>query len=122
MMKEEKKYGKTPSNPILMTSIKDSILFLNSLVTEERKPILYHRLYSTIIGKSKPIDCYEIFKEGGKLEILYINPYAYTNCAEIPEGYLKTTGINYPLLYKKASIFKTIGVNHRLRKFPDDLI
>jgi hypothetical protein len=121
-MNTKKNFGKTPLNPILMSSINESILFLNSLTTNNHKPIFYHRVHTTSIGKSALIDCYEIFKNDGKKEILFIVTYANEISEEIPEGYLVNTQIINPTLYKGFNICKTIGVNYKLRKFPDDLI
>jgi hypothetical protein len=64
----------------------------------------------------------EIFKNDGKKEILFIVTYANEISEEIPEGYLVNTQIINPTLYKGFNICKTIGVNYKLRKFPDDLI
>jgi hypothetical protein len=64
----------------------------------------------------------EIFKNDGKKEILFIDTYANEKSEEIPEGYLAYTEIINPILYKGFNICKTIGVNYKLRKFPDDLI
>ncbi len=121
MMKIVTKYGKSPFNPIRMISVKESLLFLNSLITEENEPILYHRVHTTFIGKSKPIDCYEIFKEGGYKEILFIDVYAIKNSEEIPEGYTKNKKRINPMLYNGSTILNTLGVNFKLSNFPDEL-
>jgi hypothetical protein len=121
-MNIENKYGKTPFNPIRMTSINESLIFLNSLTSNNYKPIFYHRIHTTSIGKSKLIDCYEIIKEGEFKEILFIDTYAYEKSEEIPEGYLRNTEIIKTTQFKNSCISRTVGVNYKLRKFPDDLI
>jgi hypothetical protein len=122
MINSEHKYGKSPVNPIRMSSVNESILFLNSLVTIDNKPILYHRVHTTSTLKSKPIDCYEVFKVGGSKEIFFVDVHASETSDEVPEGYLKNTEIIIPTLYKGCIICKTIGVNFKLSNFPDDLI
>jgi len=121
-MNTENKYGKTPFNPIRMTGIYESLMFLNSLTFSNNKPIFYHRIHTTSIGKSKPIDCYEIFKQGEFKEILFIDTYANEKSEEIPEGYLRNTEIIKTAQFKNSCISRTVGVNYKLRKFPDKLI
>ena len=76
----------------------------------DNKPILFHRVHTTCIGKSKPIDCYEIFKEGGFKEILFIEVYEDKNSEELPEGYIKVNEKIEPMLYNGSTILNTIGV------------
>lgn len=121
-MKIEKKYGKTPFEAIKTIGINESIMYLNSLSSNDNKVILYHRIHSTSIGISKPIDCYEIYKEGGYKEYLFINVYADENCTKIPEGYAKATTNIKPINYRGILIYKTFGVNYRIKNFPFDLI
>lgn len=121
-MNTKKNYGKTPLNPILMTGINESILFLNSLTTEDHKPIFYHRVHTTNLNNDTLLDCYEIFKNDGKKEILFIDTYANKKCEDIPDGYIKNTKFIKPTFYKGSKIYKTIGVNYKIRKFPDNLI
>ena len=121
-MKEEQKFGKSPFNPIRTNGVNESLLYLNSLTTDDNKVILYHRFHTTSIGKSKPIDCYEIFRVGGYKEYLFIDVYANENSNKMPEGYAKAKGIVQPIMNRGIHIFNTISVNYKLRKFPDDLI
>ena len=44
MKTEEQKYGKSPFNPIKINGVAESINFINSLVTNDKKPFLYQRL------------------------------------------------------------------------------
>jgi hypothetical protein len=122
MTNMDNKYGKSPFNPIQMIGVKESLLFLNSLITVDNKPIFYHRIHTTSIGNSMPIDCYEIFKEGGFKEFLFIDVYASKNSEELPEGYAKAKERIEPLLYNGSKILTTIGVNFKLSDFPDELI
>lgn len=122
MTNMDNKYGKSPFNPIQKNSVKESLLFLNSLLSMDNKPILFHRVHTTCIGKSKPIDCYEIFKEGGFKEILFIEVYEDKNSEELPEGYIKVNEKIEPMLYNGSTILNTIGVNFKLSNFPDELI
>ena len=61
----EKRYGKSGLNPIKTTGVRESIALINLLITEYEQPFLFHRLKSTSVKDSKPIDCYEILKGDG---------------------------------------------------------
>ena len=117
----ENNYGKSIDNPIKINGIPQSIEFLNSLVTDDFKPFLYHRLGSTFIGDSKPIDYYEIMKSGEIREILFIDTYSKITVPEIPAGYLYNSPKIIPTVIKVFGIIKTKGENFKLRKFPEDL-
>ncbi len=118
----EQNYAKTALNPIKVKSIQDTIEFLNSLVTDDGKPFFFQRIHTTSVGKSKPIDCYEILKANGEKEILYINIYNRESIYEIPKGYLKKTDILVPILHGKKLIEQSLGVNYKLKNFPEDLL
>lgn len=117
----ENTYGKSIDNPIKINGIPESIEFLNSLVTDDFKPFLYHRLGSTFFGDSKPIDYYEIMKSGEIREILFIDTYSKITVLEIPAGYLCNSPKIIPTVIMGFGIIKTKGENYRLRKFPEDL-
>lgn len=121
-MKEEHKYGKSPFNPVRVQGIETALVFLNSILTEVNKPFVYHRIHTTSVSESKPIDCYEILKEGKVSERLYINSYADKTSNEMPEGYCKNLGYAQTILIGVKVINETTGVNYKLREFPNDLI
>jgi hypothetical protein len=115
-------YGKTPLNPIRVSGIQASIDFLDSLVTEDEKPFLYHRVHTTSIGNSKPIDCYEILKADNSAEILLIDTYCPDYEPEIPSGYIRNSSMNCCAIFEGVKVSKTTGVNYKLRNFPSELI
>lgn len=121
-MTEEHKYGKSPFNPVRVHGIEAALVFINSILTEDNKPFVYHRIHTTSVSESKPIDCYEILKEGYVTDILYFDSYADKTSNEMPEGYCKNLGFVQPILIKGKVIKETTGVNYKLREFPNDLI
>ena len=121
MKTEELKYGKSPFNPIKINGVAESINFINSLVTNDKKPFLYHRLRSTMLGDSKPIDCYEIMNAKKEKDYFFIDAYAIQTNSEAPEGYLCLPNKIAPEVIKGFGIMRTTGVNTKLRKFPEDL-
>jgi hypothetical protein len=118
----EHNYAKTAFNPVKVKSIQDALKFLNSLVTDDGKPFFYHRIHTTLVGKSKPIDCYEILKANGEKENLFINIYNRESIYEIPNGYVKKAEMLVPFVYRKKLIMQSIGVNYRLKNCPEDLL
>jgi hypothetical protein len=118
----EQNYAKTALNPIKVKSIQDAVAFLNSLVTDDGKPFLYHRIHTTSVGRSKPIDCYEILKAGGEKENLFIDIYNGESFYEIPNGYVQKAEMLVPIVYGKKLIMQSMGVNYRLNNFPEDLL
>jgi len=121
METQENKYGKSLLNPIKINGVSESINFINSLVTDDEKPFLYHRLRSTMVGDSKPIDCYEIMNAKGETDYLFIDVYATKSKSEAPEGYLCKPNKLAPTVIKGFGIMRTTGVNVKVRKFPEDL-
>jgi hypothetical protein len=118
---DDEKYGKSPFNPIRIKGIKESIEFINLLVTEEDEPFLYHRLRSISVDDSKPIDCYEILKPRNEKDYLFIDSYSIHENSTPPEGYLFKTKKTIPTVISGFFVTNTLGVNYKLRKFPDEL-
>jgi hypothetical protein len=79
--------GKSIENPILLNSVDNSILYLDSLITNTGNYIIYHRLGSSVVKGGKPIDRYEVFSTDFKKEILYISIYNDKNNFIPPIGY-----------------------------------
>lgn len=118
---EEQKYGKSPLNPIKIKGVEASIEFLNLLITEDEKPFLYHRLRSISVNDSKPIDCYEILKPNDEKDYVFIDTYSIHEKSKPPEGYKIKTKKIMPAVISGFMVIETIGVNYKLRKFPDEL-
>ncbi len=121
MKTEEQKYGKSPINPIKIKGVEASIEFMNLLITEDEKPFLYHRLRSTSINDSKPIDCYEILKSNDEKDYVFIDTYSTHEKSKPPEGYKIKIKKIMPAVISGFMVIETIGVNYKLRKFPDEL-
>lgn len=121
-MNDQFKYGKSPFNPVNVNGIEASLIFLNSMITSDNKPFLYHRIHTTSVRNSKPIDCYEIYKGEMETDVLFFNTYSLINDLALPEGYKMTSNDAIPMVIKGHKIITTIGVNHKLRQFPDDLL
>lgn len=144
-------YGHTPDNPILVTGVEESFEFLNGLVTDKGYYILYHRKRSLSVGKSKPIDHYEILKGDGTYDDLYISIYAEEDKFIPPEGYKFDYHYDFVHFFDPAYYYhqvfpeekhiteaaleiinswpllhrylgKTHGVNYRVKNFPFELL
>jgi len=118
---EEEKNGKSPFNHIKIKGVKESIEFMNLLITEDEKPFLYHRLSSTSVNDSKPIDCYEILRPNDEKDYVFIDTYSTHKKSEPPEGYKFKTKKIMPAIINRHMVIETTGVNYKLRKFPDEL-
>lgn len=115
-------YGKSPFNPIKVIGVEASLSLLNSMLTDKNKPFLYHRIHTTTVGNSKPIDCYEIYKGDCVNEVLFFYAYSNMNDTEMPKGYKINSGNVEPLQLEDCEIISTVGVNYKLKRFPDDII
>lgn len=118
---EKYKYGKSPFNPIKIKGIKSSIAFLNLLITEYDIPFLFHRLRSTSVNNSKPIDCYEIMNPNGEKDELFIDTYSTRKKSLPPAGYKFKTKKIMPAIINGFVVIETTGVNYKLKQFPDEL-
>ena len=76
----------TKENPIRVDSIRNSLNYLNNLVTEEGYNIIYHRLGS--IHEEKILDHYQAVDTNGKYHEFYIDPYADEMMKIPPTGFL----------------------------------
>jgi len=76
----------TKENPIRVDSIRNSLNYLNNLVTEEGYNIIYHRLGS--IHEEKILDHYQAVDTSGKYHEFYIDPYADEMMKIPPTGFL----------------------------------
>jgi hypothetical protein len=74
----------TKENPIQVDSIRNSLNYLNNLVTEDGYNIIYHRLGS--IRESKILDHYQAVDTNGRYHELYIDPYADEMMRVPPNG------------------------------------
>ncbi len=115
-------FGKSPQNPVKTKGIEESILYLNSLLTEDLRPILYHRIRSGIRKDSKPIDCYEVMKNGELIDYIFIDTYASENSVQVPDGYIFYTGNRRSMNIKGIEVTSSIGVNYRVKAFPEALL
>lgn len=71
-LKETDTYGRTIENPLRIHGIRDSIIFLQNLVADNYKYILFHR--SSVVGSlEQPIDHYEVCAGDGQRFDLYID-------------------------------------------------
>jgi hypothetical protein len=121
MKTEDQKYGKSTLNPIKIKGVRESIAFMNLLITEYEKPFLYHRLRSTSVNDSKPIDCYEILKPNDEKDYVFINAYSTRKTSLPPAGYKFKTKKIMPAIINGFVVIETTGVNYRLKQFPDEL-
>jgi hypothetical protein len=121
MKTEDQKYGKSTLNPIKIKGVRESIAFMNLLITEDEKPFLFHRIKSTAVNNSKPIDCYEILKPNDAKDYVFINAYSTHKKSMPPEGYKFKTKKIMPAIINGFVVIETTGVNYRLRQFPDEL-
>ena len=87
-MTKKNKYGRTPEDPIQLGGIKDTVEFLNNLVTKKGYHIIYHRQGSMSRSKGKPVDIYEIMTTDKKFDVFYIDIYSKKNLLVPPNGYL----------------------------------
>jgi hypothetical protein len=76
----------TKENPIRVDSIRNSLKYLNNLVTEDGYNIIYHRLGS--IHEEKILDHYQAVDTSGKYHEFYIDPYADEMMKIPPTGFL----------------------------------
>lgn len=76
----------TKENPIRVDSIRNSLNYLNNLVTEGGYNIIYHRLGS--IHEEKILDHYQAVDTSGKYHEFYIDPYADEMMKIPPTGFL----------------------------------
>ena len=76
----------TKENPIRVDGIRNSLNYLNNLVTEEGYNIIYHRLGS--IHEEKILDHYQAVDTNGKYHEFYIDPYADEMMKIPPTGFL----------------------------------
>ena len=76
----------TKENPIRVDGIRNSLKYLNNLVTEDGYNIIYHRLGS--INDGKILDHYQCVDTGGRYHELYIDPYADEMMKIPPTGFL----------------------------------
>lgn len=135
----------TKENPIRVDGIRNSLKYLNNLVTEDGYNIIYHRLGS--INDGKILDHYQCVDTGGRYHELYIDPYADEMMKIPPTGFLfqssffdfDDTEVDDKYVYEnnidpeeymdyldtKPFAFKMIsdswGTNFRT-KFPEDVI
>jgi hypothetical protein len=115
-------FGKSPQNPIKAKGIEASLLYLHSLLTEDFRPILFHRIRSSIWKGSKPIDCYEVMKSSELIDYIFIDTYATENSAQVPDGYIFYSGKRSSMFIKGIEVSSSIGVNYRLKLFPEALL
>lgn len=87
----EDDYGKCPENPILLKTISDSILFMDSLVSESGFCIIYHRKGCSKFGGTRLIDSYEIMTTNNEYDTFYIYAYNPTNILIPPKGFVFDT-------------------------------
>lgn len=87
----EDDYGKCAGKPILLKSISDSILFMNSLISVSGSCIIYHRKGSSKDGDNLIVDSYEVMTTNNEYDTFYINAYNPTNVLIPPKGYLFDT-------------------------------
>ena len=135
----------TKENPIRVDGIRNSLKYLNNLVTEDGYNIIYHRLGS--INDGKILDHYQCVDTGGRYHEFYIDPYADEMMKIPPTGFLfqssffdfDDTEVDDKYVYEnnidpeeymdyldtKPFAFKMIsdswGTNFRT-KFPEDVI
>ena len=76
----------TKENPIRVDGIRNSLKYLNNLVTEDGYNIIYHRLGS--INDGKILDHYQCVDTNGRYHELYIDPYADEMMKIPPTGFL----------------------------------
>ena len=76
----------TKENPIRVDGIRNSLKYLNNLVTEDGYNIIYHRLGS--IHEEKILDHYQCVDTNGRYHELYIDPYADEMMKIPPTGFL----------------------------------
>ncbi len=76
----------TKENPIRVDGIRNSLKYLNNLVTEDGYNIIYHRLGS--IHEEKILDHYQAVDTSGKYHEFYIDPYADEMMKIPPTGFL----------------------------------
>jgi hypothetical protein len=76
----------TKENPIRVDSIRNSLKYLNNLVTEDGYNIIYHRLGS--INNGKILDHYQCVDTNGRYHELYIDSYADEMMKIPPTGFL----------------------------------
>lgn len=76
----------TKENPIRVDGIRNSLKYLNNLVTEGGYNIIYHRLGS--IHEEKILDHYQCVDTNGRYHELYIDPYADEMMKIPPTGFL----------------------------------
>ena len=121
MKKEEQKYGKSLFTPIKIKGVKESIEFMNLLITENDTPFLFHRLKSTSVNDSKPIDCYEILNPKGGLDYVFIDTYSTHKKSKPPAGFKFKTKKIMPAFISGFMVAETTELNYKSRKFPDEL-
>ena len=76
----------TKENPIRVDGIRNSLKYLNNLVTEDGYNIIYHRLGS--IHEEKILDHYQCVDTNGRYHEFYIDPYADEMMKIPPTGFL----------------------------------
>ena len=76
----------TKENPIRVDGIRNSLKYLNNLVTEDGYNIIYHRLGS--INDGKILDHYQAVDTAGRYHEFYIDPYADEMMKIPPTGFL----------------------------------
>jgi hypothetical protein len=59
----EKSYGKSIENPVLLSSVSNSRIFLNSLVATQGDFMIYHRIDHTLNSEKAIVDHYEIMTD-----------------------------------------------------------
>jgi hypothetical protein len=91
-------YGKSPENPIVLSSITSSTQYLNSLVTLDGMNILYHR-QGSLSKNSKIIDHYEIIDGHGDYDDIYVDVYGDVDRFVPPSGYMFTRSIRFAAMY-----------------------
>jgi hypothetical protein len=93
----------TKENPIQVDSIRNSLNYLNNLVTEDGYNIIYHRLGS--IRESKILDHYQAVDTNGRYHELYIDPYADEMMRVPPTGFLfKNSFFDYHDIFNDTEV------------------
>ena len=119
---EEVNFGKSPKNPIKVKGIDGALIYLHSLLTDDNKPFLFHRIRSMIFKDRKPIDCYEIIKSNHIIDYLFIDIYSGENSNSVPIGYVMHTQKANSIVINGIEVNNTIGVNYRIKNFPNALL
>ncbi len=144
-------YGFIPGNPIMLSSIPSSLEFMRSLVSANKRHILFHRKRSILMPNSRPIDHYELLTTDNQYFDIYINVYNKKDVFIPPQGFYFDYLCSYKLKSHKINskyflvdewgemsdelldniralpilerfIDESIGINSVLKNFPYDLI